>query len=258
MLKAVTFVCAAMLLASLNGRAQSDPTEEPSQWAMDNALIGPDSPIEVPAGGSYQARVMYPVPDGPLYPLKADVTWWIEPAVKGILVEAKSGMMTVAATVPRGTSAFLHADIAGRKEKVHAKVFIYSAKTNPLVGSWKVDSSHACNPKQTGSAFVPTATDNDVDWKFHVDKEFWIGREFGMRAGVQQSGTYEYSLAHSALKMMPRWPAHQAESHWQVALNQVGDRIQLTSRGHSDNNRVCSYVLRRVKPANQAFEGASH
>jgi hypothetical protein len=252
MLKAVTLVCAAVLIVSLGARAQSGQFEKPSQWAIDNALIGPDSPIEVPAGGSYQARVMYPVPDGPLFPLKADVTWWIEPAVKGILVEAKTGMMTVAASVPRGTSALLHADIAGRKEKVHAKVYVYSANADPLVGSWKVDSSRPCSPKQTESSFVPAATEKDVAWKFHVDKEFWIGREFGIRAGVQQSGTYEYSFAHSALKLIPRWPAHQAESHWRVALNQAGDsiRLQLTSRGHSDKHGVCSYVLHRVRSGN--------
>ena len=252
MLKAVMLVCAAMLVVSLGGRAQSGPTEKPSQWAMDNAMIGPDSPIEVPAGGSYRARVMYPVPDGPLFPLKADVTWWIEPAVKGILVEAKTGMMTVAPSVPRGTSALLHADVAGRKEKIHVKVLVYSAKADPLVGSWRVDSRHACSPKQSGSAFDPTATANDVDWKFHVDKEFWIGREFGLRAGVQQSRTYEYSLAQSALKLMPKWPTHQAESRWRVGLNQAGDSIQLqlTSRGQSDKNTVCSYVLQRAKQGN--------
>ncbi|HEU5412267.1 MAG TPA: hypothetical protein VFW31_00855 [Candidatus Angelobacter sp.] len=252
MLKAVMLVCAAILVVSLGEKAQSGQTEKPSQWAMDNAMIGPDSPIEVPAGGSYQARVMYPVPDGPLFPLKADVTWWIEPAVKGILVEAKTGMMTVAPSVPRGTSALLHADVAGRKEKIHAKVLVYSAKADPLVGSWRVDSSHACSPKQSGSAFVPTATANDVDWKFHVDKEFWIGRELGIRAGVQQSGTYEYSFAHSALKLMPKWPAHQAESRWRVELNQAGDSIQLqlTSPGYSDKNAVCSYVLHRSKQGN--------
>ena len=249
MLKVVTLVCAAILLVSLGGKAQSAQTEKPSQWAIDNAMIGPDSPIEVPAGGSYQAHVMYPVPDGPLFPLKADVTWWIEPAVKGILVEAKTGMMMVAATVPRGTSAMLHADVAGRKEKVHAKVYVYSAKNDPLVGNWKVESSQACSPKQTGSSFVPTTTESDVDWKFHVDREFWIGREFGIRAGVQQSGTYEYSFAHSVLKLIPKWPAHQAESHWQVALNDAGDSIQLRSRGNGDKKGVCSYVLRRVKRA---------
>ena len=40
-------------------------------WAINNAMIGPDSPIEIRAGSSYQARAMYPVPDGPLFPLKA-------------------------------------------------------------------------------------------------------------------------------------------------------------------------------------------
>ena len=56
MLKAVTLVCAAVLVVSLGGKAQSGQFEKPSKWAIDNAMIGPDSPIEVPAGGSYQAQ----------------------------------------------------------------------------------------------------------------------------------------------------------------------------------------------------------
>src|SRR5690242_14190539 len=65
--------------------------QKADDWAMQNAMIGPDSPIEVPAGGSYDARAMYPVPDGPLFPLKASVAWSIAPAVKGISIDAKTG-----------------------------------------------------------------------------------------------------------------------------------------------------------------------
>ena len=36
-------------------------------WAIRNAMIGPDSPIEVRAGETYAAQAMYPVPDGPLF-----------------------------------------------------------------------------------------------------------------------------------------------------------------------------------------------
>jgi hypothetical protein len=246
MLKAVTLFCAAMLVVSFNGRILRAQPEKSSQWVMDNALIGPDSPIEVPTGGTYNAKVMYPVPDGPLLPLKADVTWWIEPAVKGILIEAKTGTIIVARTVPRGTSALLHADVAGRKEKLHAKLYVYSPKVDPLVGIWRVDSSEPCRPGPNESLVAQTM-EKDLDWKFHVDKEFWIGRELGIRAGVQQSGTYEYSSAHSALKLMPKWPANQRESHWKVALNRAGDTVQLTSREHSSHNPVCSYVLHRAQ-----------
>jgi hypothetical protein len=56
--------------------------QKADDWPIQNALIGPDSIIEIRAGSSYQARAMYPVPDGPLFPLKASVTWSIEPAVK--------------------------------------------------------------------------------------------------------------------------------------------------------------------------------
>jgi hypothetical protein len=247
MLKAVMLGCAVMLVVLLSARARSGQTEKPSQWAIDNALIGPDSPIEVPAGGSYQAKVMYPVPDGPLFPLKADVTWWIEPAVKGILIEAKTGTIIVATTVPRGTSALLHADVTGRKEKLHAKLYVYSPKLDPMVGNWRVVSSQTCSPRPNESPVAQTATGNEADWKFHFNKEFWIGQEFGIRAGTQQYGTYEYSSLHSALKLIPKWPANRAQSHWKVALNEMGDSAQLTLREHSGHNAVCSYVLRRAQ-----------
>lgn len=236
------------MMIAISGWAGSGQTEMPNQWAMDNAIIGPDSPIEVPSGGTYFAKVVYPVPDGPLFPLKADVTWWIEPAVKGIFVEAKSGAITVANSVPHGTRALLHADVAGRKEKLHARLYVYSARIDPLVGSWKVESSQACGPRQNGPPGGYAAIENDMDWKFHVNQEFWIGREFGIRAGVRQSGIYEYNSGSSELKLTPKWPAKYPESHWKVAL-QANDNMQLTSSlpGHTPG---CSYVLRRAATGN--------
>ena len=65
---------------------------------MNNAMIGPDSPIEIRVGSSYQARAMYPVPDGPLIPLKAKVAWSIEPAVKGLSIDS-AGNISVAPDV---------------------------------------------------------------------------------------------------------------------------------------------------------------
>jgi len=251
MLRAVTLICAAMLSLSASMGIARGQMEKPNQWAMDNALIGPDSPIEVPAGGTYHAKVMYPVPDGPLFPPNADVTWWIEPAVKGILVEAKSGAITVASTVPRGTLALLHADVAGRKEKLHAKLYVYSPKVDPLVGSWKVDSTQACKPGSKGAPVAQRTTGNDLDWKFHVDRQFWIGRELGMQAGVQQYGGYEYNRAHSVLKLTPKWPARQSESRWKVSLDQAGDTMQLTSRPeHHGESSACSYMLHRMARGN--------
>src|SRR5258708_20263146 len=64
--------------------------QKADEWAIQNAMIGPSSPIEVQAGSSYQAQAMYPVPDGPLFPLKAGGEWSIAPAGKVISIHTKT------------------------------------------------------------------------------------------------------------------------------------------------------------------------
>jgi len=65
----VALVCLAVSAVSM--------AQKKDDWAIENAMIGPDSPIELAAGSTYQAQAVYPVPDGPLYPLKAKVSWSI-------------------------------------------------------------------------------------------------------------------------------------------------------------------------------------
>src|SRR5262249_55291645 len=120
------------------------PAQKKDEWALNNAQIGPDSPIEVPVGSSFVVQVMYPVPDGPLFPLKETVVWSIAPAVQGITIDAASGKITVAAEVKHGTTAVVHAEVAGGRKKLQATVYAFKADENPLVGRWKIDSSIAC------------------------------------------------------------------------------------------------------------------
>ena len=79
---APTLFCCSLLVTAVC------PAQKPNDWAMQNAMIGPNSPIEIRAGSSYNAQAMYPVPDGPLFPLKASVTWSVEPAITGISMDA--------------------------------------------------------------------------------------------------------------------------------------------------------------------------
>src|SRR5947209_20073832 len=103
--------------------AQKQGTK-PDDWLINNAMIGPDSPIEIPAGSSYQARAMYPVPDRPLFPLKARVTWSIEPAVKGIAID-KTGKISVSADVPHGTTAKALGDVENGRRKLSTNIYVF-------------------------------------------------------------------------------------------------------------------------------------
>lgn len=247
MLKQATLICfAGALLLFLCG-AGSSQGEKPKNWAIDNAQIGPDSPIEIPAGGTYTAQVMYPNPDGPLSPLKADVVWWIEPYVRGIFIEAKTGTIMVSRVVPHGTEALLHADVAGRKEKLHAKIFIYSPEKNPLIGTWRIESARPCGHAHAATYTAPQA---DMNWKFHVNNEFWIGREANIAAGSAEGGTYRYDASTSILRLQTKSSAGKVESSWNVALEDGGTSVELKPRAAHSKNSTCGYVLSHARKAN--------
>jgi len=149
------FCCSAIVMAACFGQK---PSQKPDDWAINNALIGPDSPIEVSAGSSYMARAMYPVPDGPLFPIKGEVTWSIEPAVKGISIDTKSGKISVAEDVPHGATASVHANVQGGKRKLVSKIYVYRTEENPLVGIWHVDTRVACGEAQEMKAATAPPT----------------------------------------------------------------------------------------------------
>ena len=231
----------AAICVAISGGTVFSQAGKADEWALNNAQIGPDSPIEVPIGGSYQAQVVYPVPDGPLYPLKADVTWWIEPAVKGIFIEAKSGVITVADSVPPGTTAIVYADIPGRRSKVSGKLFVFSPKQNPIVGAWRVESLSQCRGEKSATAESPLA---GYQWHFGADQQFFIGRPSGIAARIGQTGTYHFDVKSGRLKLKPNWPKEAVESDWKI--HREGDKSKLdlkSSREQNGHGTACGYVL---------------
>src|SRR5215467_298375 len=80
-----------------------------TQWELDNLMIGPDSPIQIPAGSSFTVQLMVPIADAPPQPSKAPVRWSLVPATQGITIGETSGQITVAASVPHGTVVKVHA-----------------------------------------------------------------------------------------------------------------------------------------------------
>jgi hypothetical protein len=214
-------------------------------WATNNAMIGPDSPIEVRAGSTYHARAMYPVPDGPLFPLKQKVAWSIEPAVKGISIDAV-GNITVAADVPHGTTAIVHADIERGRRKLLEKIFVYRTEENPLIGEWRLDTRVTCGEahevkKAPASSFLY----RNLSWKFHVSQQFWLGKEHNIAGGVHLAGSYELDLKDSKIKLIPTWPK-KPPSNWSYLLKDGETTLILQPLDPQDDLEPgCGYILVR-------------
>lgn len=147
-------------------------------WPLQNASIGP---IEIPAGTSRQVQVTYPTPDGPSFPLKASVTWSIEPAAKGISID-KTGKLTVTQT-SRMAQQPIVGDIEKGRRKLSGKVYVYHPDENPLIGAWHVDTRVACGATQEiKAAATGPVTLRGYDWSFHASQQFWVGREQNIAA----------------------------------------------------------------------------
>jgi hypothetical protein len=230
------------LCAACFGQKKAD------DWAISNAMIGPDSPIEVSAGSSYQAQAMYPVPDGPLFPLKATVAWSIAPAVKGVSIDAISGKINVSADVEHGTTTTVHADVGSGRRKLTVRLYVFRTDANPLIGKWRVDQKVACSEAQE----MKTAASGPrslytMDWSFHVDQKFWVGRTNNIAAGVRRSGSYEYDLKAATIKLTNTWPAMPV-SNWSYSFKDDGKTLLLhPMEPQNDLEPGCSYVLYRRK-----------
>jgi hypothetical protein len=227
--------------------AAACPAQKKDDWAMNNAQIGPDSPIEIEGGSSFVAQVMYPVPDGPLFPLKASVVWSIAPAVEGITIDAATGKITVAANVKHGTTATVHANVAGGKRLLEAKIYVFLPGENPVLGRWKIDSNIACGEKDELKPADKTTALPGPTWIFHVKPEFFVGREYGIAAGIRLAGRYEVDRNAGTLKLIPQWPKGRPETNWDFSLVDAGKTLLLRPvEKNEDLQPGCSYVLRRL------------
>jgi hypothetical protein len=213
-------------------------------WVLNNAHIGPGSPLEVPAGGSYTARVEYPNPDGPTMRLPAKIGWSIEPAVEGIRIERDTGKITVDAGVASGTTAIVRADVNNGLRKLTGKLVVFSPAEDPLIGNWEVKSGLGCGADQ--QVLPAGAVDRLArHWSFHSDRTVWIGQPIGIAAGVKLSGTYEFDLKAGKLTLTPTWPKGRAAEEWRFELIRETEMKVVSARPQGDKGQVCGYVLSR-------------
>jgi hypothetical protein len=85
-----------------------------------------------------------------------------------------------------------------------------------------------------------------MDWNFHVDRNFWIGRTNNIAAGVRRSGTYELDMKAAMIKLTTKWPAATPLSNWGFVLKDDGKTLLLHPLEAENNLEAgCSYVLRR-------------
>jgi hypothetical protein len=230
--------CIAFFTVACSAQKQND-------WAINNAMIGPDSPIEIQAGSAYQARAMYPVPDGPLFPLKERVVWSIEPAVKGIAIDA-DGNIHVAADVPHATTAVVHANLQSVRRKLSEKIFVYRPEKNPLVGIWRVDTRVLCGDShEIKPAAASSFLYRNLSWKFHVNQQFWVGKEHNIAGGVHLAGTYEVDVNASDVKLTPIWP-QKPPSKWRYLFKDDSKTLILQPMEPQDDlESGCGYILLR-------------
>jgi len=211
-------------------------------WPLQNASIGS---VEIAAGTSRQMQVTYPTPDGPSFPLKASVTWSIEPAVKGISID-KSGMLTVNADVPHGTTATILADVEHGKRKMSGKVYVFHPDENPLIGTWHVDTHVACGESQEIKAAATSPLSlRGYNWSFEASQQFWVGRAQSIAARTMLAGSYKLDVKSAQLELTPTWPK-KTVSNWNYLLKDGGKTLILHPLEHQDDLEAgCGYILAR-------------
>jgi hypothetical protein len=237
--------CVCVTCYSLFAAADSFAQKKEDQWVIQNAQIGPDSPIEVRAGGSYVVQAMYPNPDGPLSPLKASVQWSIAPAIKGISIDTKSGKISVDASVPHGATTTVHADVNNGRRKLEAKLYVFRPEENPLIGRWYVDPQVACGDAQESKSPVARPRSfHGTNWKFHVDQKVWVGKEMNIAAGTWLMGDYTYDLKSARIKITTKWPVNKPVSNWSYVVKDGGKTLLLHPlEPWEDLEPGCSYIL---------------
>jgi hypothetical protein len=192
---------------------------------------------------------MYPVPDGPLFPLKQKVAWSIEPAVQGIAIDV-DGNIHVAADVPHGTTAIVHANLKSGRRKLSEKIFVYRPEKNPLIGVWQVGTrvvcgnSHEVKPIPDSSLLSLSAS-----WKFHVNQQFWVGKEHNIAGGIFLAGTYELDVNASEVTLAHLAPKTPIELEvliqgWQQNFDLEANG---TSRRSGTGMRLHSFALEKPK-----------
>lgn len=211
-------------------------------WPLQNASIGP---VEIAAGTSRQMEVMYPTPDGPSFPLKASVAWSMETPVKGISIE-KSGMLTVDADVPHGTTATILGDVDHGRRKLSGKVYVFHPDENPLIGTWHVDTRVACGDSQEiKAAAASQLTLRGYNWSFQASQQFWVGRSQNIAARTQLAGSYKLDVKSAKIELTPTWPKKQV-SNWSYLFKDGGKTLILRPVEHQDDLEAgCGYILLR-------------
>jgi hypothetical protein len=235
-----------MIAVILTLAAAAQGQKKLSAWELDNAVIGPDSPIHLTPGSSYTAQIMLPNPDGPLTPLKTQVAWSLESPVTGVTINRQSGKIEVAKEATNGMAAKIVAHIDHGRRVLKSSLFIFTREANPLIGEWTVESLLACGDghemKPDAGVKAPLARDH---LRFQVSS-FWIGLENNIAAHTTLTGAYEYDLKSGMLTLKPTWPKGKPPVVWNYQLSEDGHKLAIkTSAPEDPGGQVCGYVYRQ-------------
>jgi hypothetical protein len=218
-----------------------------SESDLGDAMIGPESTIEITPGSNYTVKIMRPNPDGPLSPLNAPVAWSLESPVIGISIDRKSGLISVGNGVPNGATAIVVASIESGRRVLKARLHVFTREVNPLVGRWHVESLVACSD---GREMKPDATLKAPLVREHLhiqaDGGFWIGLEMNIAAHTLMNGAYEYDLKAGTIRLTPKWPPRKPAVLWKFNVSEEGRKLAVRTPVPEDPaGQVCGYVYRQ-------------
>jgi len=148
----------------------------------------------------------------------------------------------VQADAAHGTTATVAANVDNGRRKLTAKLYVFRPELNPFAGRWGLESKRVCGDMEELGALEPSQ--KSMEWKFHVDEQFWIGRELGISAGVFLSGRYQFDLKTRKLTLMPEWPKGKKSSSWSWTFEENGTKLLLRPDASQTG---CSLVLLRQK-----------
>ena len=233
---------AVTLLLALAAQGQ----KKLSDYDLREAQIGPDSTIELTPGSSYNAQIMRPTPDGPLFPLTAKVVWTLQSPVPGVSVDGRSGVISVSKDVPNGTTATVLANIENGRRMLKVRLHVFTREVNPFVGQWRVESLIACSDghemKPDYTLRAPRAREH---LHFYTDGQFWIGVEMNIAAHTTLTGAYEYDLKAGTITLKPKWPPKKPAGSWKFSLSEEGRKMAVrTSVPEDAGGQVCGYGFR--------------
>ena len=146
--------------------------------------------VQLRPGESYQFRLAVLSTYMPSKEVQACATWKVEPEGKGASIDPQ-GLLKIDAQTPAGSKFTVTADIEKGRAARQMPVYIYTEKSQPLVGMWEQKSQFDCD---TGKEIPMTEPIRELEFRakgwfsvtwtpFEVYRDYWGNYTADIRGG---------------------------------------------------------------------------